>query len=102
VSECYRPGNGTEGMAFAEMFCLQCERDRAFWEETGDGCEIAARVLIYDEGDPEYPTEWTYDASGNPTCTAFLPIGSQLPTDTDLEILGQLSLLSGPDSAVAV
>jgi hypothetical protein len=27
--------------------------------------------MIYDLTDPEYPTEWTHRADGQPTCTAF-------------------------------
>ena len=88
----YRPSNGTEGDAFIAAFCERCERDRAFREGTGDGCEILARTLVLDVDDPDYPTEWTYDTDEMPTCTAFVPLGSPLPTERELESMGQITM----------
>ena len=67
----YRPSNGTEGMGFMAHFCDRCKHDAAFRDGTGDSCPIAAASLAFDQDHPKYPTEWQYDASGRPTCTAF-------------------------------
>ena len=91
-SKTYRPSNGTEGDAFIAAFCERCERDRAFREGTGDGCEILARTLVLDVDDPDYPTEWTYDTDEMPTCTAFVALGSPLPTERELESMGQITM----------
>ena len=90
--EKYRPSNGTEGVGFMEIFCMECERDRLFWAEEGDGCAIAARSMAFDVEDEMYPVEWTYDAEGRPVCTAFVPLGDRLPTDRELEADGQQTL----------
>lgn len=62
----YRPINGTEGECFQEQFCAHC------WKNRNQGCLIAARTMLFDVDEPEYPKQWTYDAQGQPTCTAFL------------------------------
>lgn len=90
MSERYRPSNGTEGEGFMLAFCYRCERDRSLREETGPGCIIAARTMLFDIDEPDYPDEWTYDADGDPTCTAFAPEGTPLPLDTEKEAAGQL------------
>ena len=89
----YRPSNGTEGLGFMEVWCFECERDRSFMDGTGDGCEIAARVLALKPGEDGYPSEWTYNEEGRPVCTAFVEIGKAVPTDIEREELGQLTLL---------
>ena len=38
--------------------------------------QALAGTLVFDLDDDEYPDEWTYDADGNPTCTAFVPEAS--------------------------
>jgi hypothetical protein len=66
--EKYRPSNGTEGMGFKEKFCLQC----IHCDPNPSGkkqCKIWFRALAYETNEPEYPTEWTYDEKGKPTCT---------------------------------
>jgi hypothetical protein len=98
VGASYRPSNGTEGDFFFDRFCFHCERDRKFQEggDGSEGCDILARTFALDEDDPNYPTEWVWaDEDGDvvPVCTAFLPIGAQLPTDADLEALGQINAL---------
>lgn len=65
----YRPSNGTEGDYFRCDFCDRCVRDLA-----DPGCGILTRTLLCDVEDDEYPDEWTYDAAGNPVCTAFDPL----------------------------
>ena len=69
----YRPSNSDDGLGFEMQFCDRCERDQKFREtEDGrDGCEIHTRAYLFNYEDPEYPKEWTYDAAGKPTCTAF-------------------------------
>jgi len=68
----YRPSNGTEGAEFCEAWCDRCVKDVA--AQRGDfenGCYIRAATYAFEVDDPEYPSEWTYDATGQPCCTAF-------------------------------
>ena len=69
----YRPANRTEGMGVMDAFCCRCKYDDAFQTDpdTGEGCPTAGNAMMYDVGDSAYPPEWTHDAAGNPTCTAF-------------------------------
>lgn len=69
----YRPGSGTEGMAFDDLWCEHCARD-AEWREdpdAADGCQILSDTFVYDVDDPNYPKEWVYGRDGRPCCTAF-------------------------------
>lgn len=72
----YRPSNGTEGDGFHENFCFQCLHER--WvhrqeeDRDEDKCIIMNHTLLYQVDDPRYPSEWTYDDKGNPTCTKFV------------------------------
>lgn len=63
----YRPSNGSEGMWFTERFCERCAHD----QDTGKECPILMRTMLHEVDEPEYPSEWTYDQDGKPTCTAF-------------------------------
>lgn len=69
----YRPSNSDDGLGFEMNFCDKCERDQKYREtdDGRDGCEIHTRAYLFNYKDPEYPVEWTYDAAGKPTCTAF-------------------------------
>lgn len=73
----YRPGSGTEGMAFDEAWCDHCARDaelRKDWDNADPaiGCQILANTFAYDISDPRYPKEWIYSRKdGRPCCTAF-------------------------------
>lgn len=72
----YRPGSGTEGMAFDEEWCDHCARDAEFrkdWDNADPaiGCQILAATLANMIGDPDYPKEWVHDRNGRPCCTAF-------------------------------
>jgi len=69
--ELYRPSNGTEGMYFTDQFCDQCMHQNPN-PEADKNCDICMRAFCYGVNDPEYPIEWTYDALGKPTCTAFI------------------------------
>ena len=90
----YCPSNGTDGEGFMGRFCEHCERDRAVWEREDyeGGCDILARALAFDVEDDDYPDEWTYTTEGKPTCTAFVPLGTRLPLDSDLEAAGQRNM----------
>jgi hypothetical protein len=67
----YRPSNGTEGEIFMERWCATCQRDADFQDgNDGAGCEIAARALAFDIGQPDYPAEWCETSEG-PLCTAW-------------------------------
>lgn len=74
--EKYRPSNGTEGEGFMSEHCHQCIHER--WvhhpDTTGeDGmCKIIIATMGLDMKDPDYPSEWTYDANGDPTCTKWV------------------------------
>lgn len=60
----YRPSNSTEYGDFTRRYCDRCLKN------SKQGCLIAARSMLFDETDPEYPKQWRY-ANGRPTCTAF-------------------------------
>ena len=70
----YRPSNGTEGMSFIESFCDQCIHEKFVHTNNDDDlkCEILSNTMIYDLNDPEYPSEWTYDALDKPCCTKYV------------------------------
>lgn len=70
--EPYQPSNGTEGVMFADHFCDQCLHDKDWRDKEKNPCLILSATLIYDIGETEYPKEWTHDAEGHPTCTAFV------------------------------
>lgn len=72
----YRPGSGTEGMAFDDAWCDHCTRDAEFrkdWDnaDPATGCQILADTFAYDITDPNYPKQWIYGRDGRPCCTAF-------------------------------
>lgn len=76
-SKPYRPSNGSEGMAFEAAFCADChyeDRDRNDPLDMSDGCNILARALAFQIGDPEYPKEWIRDP--DPRCTYFRKLGT--------------------------
>ena len=81
MAERYRPSNMTEGDAFLCAWCYLCERDRAHREDNdAPGCPILGATMARDVDDPKYPSEWTIDeASGLPSCAAFVPAGEPLP-----------------------
>jgi hypothetical protein len=72
MSEPYRPSCGSEGADFMLRWCDRCERDRAFREDRGDSCPIAA-ATVYQEDDPKYPKEWRWNEESGAHCTAFTP-----------------------------
>jgi hypothetical protein len=72
----YRPGNGSEGEWFDSKWCSRCKRDAEYRERDENGCGILAKALMYDIGDPGYPTEWTFNRDNDPICAAFEPIGA--------------------------
>ncbi len=76
IGQPYRPGSGTEGMAFDEEWCEHCTRDKAYRDGGPDAdpaiaCQIIADTFAYDIDHPKYPKEWIYDRDGRPSCTAF-------------------------------
>ena len=84
----YRPANGTEGYAFIDEWCSNCERDKAFWNgDWSAGCRIVADTFVYFVSDPKYPREWTYDVGGKPCCTAFIEIGKPVAPEPDTQSL---------------
>jgi hypothetical protein len=80
----YRPSNGTEGDCFTAAWCSRCERDVGYKSATcEEGCGILVRTYAYAIDDPEYPTEWRMASDGAPYCTAFVPIGNEIPDPLD-------------------
>lgn len=78
----YKPSNGTEGACFYAGWCENCAKDKTMSEgkdfdecEENEICSIIADTLAYDVDEPQYPQEWRYDESGEPCCTAFIPVG---------------------------
>lgn len=76
IGQPYRPSSGTEGIAFDEHWCSNCERDKAYRDGGDDAdpaiaCQLIANALAYEIGDPNYPKEWVYDREGRPSCTAY-------------------------------
>lgn len=66
--EKYQPSNGTAGMAFMCEFCENCIHDH---QPSQIDCEIIPLTMCLDVHDKDYPSEWTYDEDGRPTCTKF-------------------------------
>ncbi len=74
MSRPYQPSNGTEGMWFCEKFCERCihEKYSHTFNDDDKKCDILTRSMVYGVNDPEYPKEWIYDDSDEPTCTAWV------------------------------
>jgi len=81
----YRPSNGTEGMGFIESFCENCIHEKFMHTNSDDDlkCEILSNSMLYDLSDPEYPSEWTYDALGKPCCTKYVNYNWDNDNDDD-------------------
>lgn len=83
----YQPSNGTEGVAFVSEFCDNCihEKFNHTYKEGDKKCDIFSRSLLHDTIEEGYPTEWTYDEEGSPTCTAHVKWdwGNGDPDDPD-------------------
>lgn len=78
--EKYLPSNGTEGECFFESWCVRCQKDAEMngskpFDDCDDDelCDIIARSF---RGEVD---EWVYGPDGAPTCTAFVPAGSEVP-----------------------
>lgn len=75
----WTPSNGTEGGIFLSEWCSNCERDKVMngtvrEVDAGDDdlCPIVAASF---RGEA---TQWVYGADGQPTCSAFTPMGQPL------------------------
>ncbi|MEJ1438494.1 MAG: hypothetical protein RPU61_14495 [Candidatus Sedimenticola sp. (ex Thyasira tokunagai)] len=42
-------------------------------------CDILVRTMAYSLNDKEYPDEWIRDKDSGPRCTAFIPVGEEVP-----------------------
>lgn len=82
VGQQWVPSNGTEGSIFQDSWCCQCQRDGVM-NGTADSdveenwCSIIAASY---RGEAK---EWQYDASGQPCCTSFQPLGADLRDEWD-------------------
>jgi hypothetical protein len=65
----YTPSNGSEGDLFIAAFCKRCKLAAAFPHIRDGDCMIVIVALLGGS-----PAEWTHDAGGCPTCTAFEPV----------------------------
>ncbi|MEX3690099.1 hypothetical protein AB3X91_03590 [Paraburkholderia sp. BR14263] len=72
----YRPSNGLEGDLFRESMCERCG---SLTNEHGNPCQVMVMTMHYCRDDPDYPREWQYSATGQPTCTAFHEAGAPVP-----------------------
>ena len=70
-TEKYQPSNGTDGEIFMARFCNQCAHENMD-TDLSEPCEILGRTFAFRIDHEEYPSEWTYDENGEPTCTRFL------------------------------
>lgn len=96
----YQPSNGTEGYAFIDKWCGNCERDKC---QNGsipmnecrddDFCEILGRTMMCSISDQNYPKEWIRDESGS-RCTAFVNVGEQVPV-RDMQTIDMFGELQG-------
>jgi hypothetical protein len=75
VSKSYEPSSLDERRWFTGLWCDNCVRGYFVDEEEGPDCDILFNSAWYKPGQPDYPKEWIYDERGQPTCTAFEPIG---------------------------
>lgn len=78
--EQWKPHNSSDGV-FMENICCWCEHDRAFRNEEGDSCKIAANMYA-NGGDPA----WVIGLDGKPFCKAFKREGGgyRCPNTSDL------------------
>ena len=79
----YMPSNGTEGACFHESWCANCERDKvmngsASIDEADRDPSLYCSILSKSFSVKQLP-EWKYDDEGNPMCTAFVPVGDEVP-----------------------
>jgi hypothetical protein len=81
------------GVDFQVHFCMECERDAEF-ADGGDGCPIVAAAVASAPASQGFPAEITKLPAGW-TCSAFAPLGTRLPTESELEAAGQLSIMDG-------
>ena len=63
----YMPSNGTEGMMFTGEFCDTCINQHPDPDKQPQCNSILLKSLI-----GEQPPEWIYNATGHPTCTAYI------------------------------
>ena len=81
ANEPYRPSSGTEGLDFMLRYCTRCSKD--YYGKGGDVmspvCGIIGRAKSLEVDDDNYPSEWTHDDKGAPTCTAFAAVEPDEP-----------------------
>lgn len=82
--ERYQPCNGTEGEYFHSMWCEECARDKVMngeaTQEQADADPSLYCQILNDSFINEGVAEWVIDKDGQPCCTAFVPMGSTVPT----------------------
>ena len=76
----WQPSNATEGQAFIEAWCCECQRDRCLREgldirqvDETETCQIFSASF---RGEA---VEWQMGTDGQPRCTAFVPAGEPVP-----------------------
>ena len=66
----YQPSNGSEGDMFISKFCMKCIHNDPHIDGFKN-CNILSETMMYHVTDDEYPSEWTFDDRGKPTCTQW-------------------------------
>ncbi len=77
----WQPSNGTEGQAFIEAWCCECQRDRPL-REGRDFLQVDPETetcQILNASFSGEAVEWQIGADGQPRCTAFVPAGEAVP-----------------------
>ncbi len=78
--EQYTPSNGTEGEMFIDSWCRHCARDKSMRDgEPVEECDDEELCQILGASFRGEAKEWQYDKHGQPCCTAFVPVGQQVP-----------------------
>jgi hypothetical protein len=77
----WHPSNATEGQAFIEAWCCECQRDRCLREgvSINQADPETETCPIFDASFRGEAVEWQMGADGQPRCTAFIPAGQAVP-----------------------
>jgi hypothetical protein len=75
------PSNGTEGYAFIEEWCCNCQRDRSLRDGVAlDECDDDEKCEIVAASFRDEAEEWRELEDGRCICVAFVPKGDAFPT----------------------
>jgi hypothetical protein len=83
--EPYYPSNGTEGMGFIDVWCLNCIKDTMIRGGKKQCTILTNSFLKY------HVKQWVYK-DNRPICTSFVEIGSVKPKGKNVDIKGMNKL----------